>query len=131
MDGDLQDPPEALPALLEALAGGTDAAFAARSGWYETPARVISGRVLKCVLWLLTGGKVPPRAGLFVVMRRSVVERVVATAPRDPYVPVLVARAARRVATVPVDRARARSSSYTHCMRRGVALRALWAAVRR
>jgi len=131
MDGDLQDPPEALPALLEGLGDGTDVVFAARRGRYEALTRLIAGRALKWALWLLTGRKLPPRAGLFLVMRRSVADRVVANAPDDPYVVVLVAQAARSVATVPVDRGRARASSYTIRMRWHVARRALAATVRR
>jgi len=131
MDGDLQDPPEALPVLLEALGEGADVVFAARRGRYETRARLLSGRAFKWALWLLTRGKVPKRAGLFLVMRRAVAERVVASAPGDPYVVVIVARAARAVATVPVDRGPAGDSSYTTAMRWRIARRALAAAVRR
>ena len=55
MDGDLQDPPEAVPALLEALERhGADAVFAARRGHYETLPRLATGRLLKRTLWALT-----------------------------------------------------------------------------
>ncbi len=131
MDGDLQDPPEAVPALLSALERyDVDAVFAVRRGRYESRMRLASGRMLKRVLWLLTAGKVPPDAGLFLVVRRQVAERIVAAAGSDPYVLVLVARAASSVATVPVERGRGSGSSYTSQMRIKVALRALANALR-
>jgi glycosyltransferase involved in cell wall biosynthesis len=132
MDGDLQDPPEALPPLLDALcASSTDVVFAARRGHYQGLLRLVSGRLLKLTLWGLTRRKVPPTAGLCLVMRRAVAERVVASATDDPYVLVLVARAARSVATVPVERGHTRTSSYTTAMRWRLARRALTTAVRR
>ena len=130
MDGDLQDPPEAVPALLEALERhGADAVFAARRGHYETFPRLASGRVLKRTLWALTMGRVPPDAGLFLVVRRPIADRVEA-AGANPYVVVLVAHAASSVATVPVVRGVAGESSYTGEMRRRLARRAIAAALR-
>jgi glycosyltransferase involved in cell wall biosynthesis len=132
MDGDLQDPPEALPPLLARLErGDVDVVFAGRRGRYEEFARLVSGRLLKLGLWALTRGKLPTTAGLFLAMRDTVARRVVATAPPQPYVLVLVARAAGSVATIPVERARTRGTSYTPGMRWRVARRALAAAVRR
>lgn len=131
MDGDLQDPPEAVPVLLAALErDGADAVFAARRGRYETPIRLATGRLLKRVLWALTAGRVPPDAGLFLIVRRKVAERAVAAAGADPYVLVLIARAASSVATVPVERAPGNGSGYTAAMRARVARRALAAALR-
>lgn len=132
MDGDLQDPPEALPWLIAALAEReVDVVYASRCGAYEGPLRLLPGRALKLVLWALTRGKVPPTAGLFLVMRRAVAQRVLDNASADPYLLVLVARAARSRATVPVARTRARHSSYDTAMRLHLARRALSAAVRR
>ena len=130
MDGDLQDPPEAVPLLLAELErNGTGAVFAARRGRYETLVRLASGRALKRALWALTLGSVPPDAGLFVAVRREVVEQVVAAGGSDPYVLVLIARAATSVATVPIERGRANASSYTGAMRLSVARRALTTAL--
>jgi glycosyltransferase involved in cell wall biosynthesis len=132
MDGDLQDPPEAVPALLEALEHHeADAVFAARRGRYESFPRLATGRLLKRTLWALTKGRVPPDVGLFLVVRRPVADRVIAAAGSDPYVVVLVAHAASSVTTVPVGRGPAHESSYTGSMRRRVAWRAIAAALRR
>jgi glycosyltransferase involved in cell wall biosynthesis len=131
MDGDLQDPPEAVPLLLSVLErSGADAVFAARRGRYETPLRLVTGRLLKRILWLLTAGALPPDAGLFLVVRGSVAQRVVTAAGSRPYVLVLVARTARSVATVPIERVRGGGSSYTGAMRLQLARRALATALR-
>jgi glycosyltransferase involved in cell wall biosynthesis len=131
MDGDLQDPPEAVPVLLAALEQtGADAVFATRRGRYQTPLRLATGRLLKWTLWALTRGKVPRDAGLFLVVRRPVADRVIAAAGSDPYVLVLVAHAARSVTTIPVERSTGGASSYTGAMRGRVARRALAAALR-
>ena len=131
MDGDLQDPPEAVPVLLAALERErADAVFAARRGQYESRLRLATGRLLKRALWLLTVGRVPPDAGLFLVVQRAVAERVLAAAGSDPYVLVLVAYAARSVTTIPVERGRGSASSYTGAMRVQLARRALAAALR-
>jgi polyisoprenyl-phosphate glycosyltransferase len=131
MDADLQDPPEAVPVLLAELErNGAGAVFAARRGRYEPPFRLATGRLLKRALWVLTLGRVPADAGLFVVLRKDVVEQVVACAGSDPYVLVLIARAATSVATVPIERKRGFGSSYTGAMRLRVARRALAAALR-
>ena len=54
MDGDLQDPPEAVPVLVAALErNGVDAVFATRAGRYETRLRLATGRLLKRMLWVL------------------------------------------------------------------------------
>jgi hypothetical protein len=131
MDGDLQDSPEAVPVLLAALEErGADAVFAARRGRYESRARLASGRLLKRTLWALTMGRVPADAGLFLVVRRAVAKRIVATAGADPSVVVLAAHSARSVTTVPVERGPGGVSSYTGAMRRRVARRALATALR-
>jgi glycosyltransferase involved in cell wall biosynthesis len=132
MDGDLQDPPEALPRLIAASAEReVDVVYAARRGVYEGPLRLLPGRALKLLLWALTGGRVPPTAGLFLVMRRRLAQRVLDRATADPYLLVLVARTARSRATVPVARARARRSSYGAGMRLHLSRRAFSTAVRR
>ena len=132
MDGDLQDPPEAVPALLGRLdRGDVDVVFAGRRGRYERPARLLTGRLLKLSLWALTRGRVPQTAGLYLAMHETVARRVVAAAPRQPYVVVLVARAAEAVATIPVERAASPETSYSPRTRWRVARRALAEAVRR
>ncbi len=67
LDADLQDPPEALPVLLERLSAGDVAAvFAGRCGAYETAARLTTGQLHRRLLARLTG--LPLDAGAYVVL---------------------------------------------------------------
>jgi hypothetical protein len=105
LDADLQDPPEAVPVLLDRLAGGDVAAvFAGRRGAYESWLRRRTGDLHRRLAAGLTG--LPPDAGAFLAMGPSV-RRAVVTAVRDegaPSVVLAVARAAEPVTSVPVAR---------------------------
>lgn len=105
LDADLQDPPEAVPLLLDRLARGDVAAvFAGRRGRYESAARRLTGDLHRRLAAGLTG--LPPDAGAFFAMGPAVRDAVV-TAVRDegaPSVVLAVARAGRPVVSVPVER---------------------------
>src|SRR5947208_9645895 len=103
MDADLQDPPEAIPALLAALRGPA-VVFAGRPGRYESAVRLATSRALKWLLHLLSRRRIPGDAGLFVAMRRSVVERLLAFPDPDPYVVGLIGRTGLPLASIPVER---------------------------
>jgi undecaprenyl-phosphate 4-deoxy-4-formamido-L-arabinose transferase len=105
LDADLQDPPEAVPALLDRLAAGdVGAVFAGRRGAYESPLRRATGTLHRRVAARLTG--LPADAGAFVVMDRAVRTAVVTEvlAGRAPSVVLAVARARRPTVSVPVVR---------------------------
>jgi polyisoprenyl-phosphate glycosyltransferase len=129
MDADLQDPPEAIPALLDAARGGYDAVFAGRRGEYESRGRLWTSRIFKRVIGLLSG--VPPDAGLFVAFNRRTAEGLLAMDARRPYVVAMIGRTGARSTSVPVVRERRRegSSSYTSGMRLAVGAAALWSAL--
>src|SRR5918997_5843711 len=56
MDADLQDPPEAVPLLLDRLAvGDVGAVFAGRRGTYESRSPLVTGRLHRGLLARLTG----------------------------------------------------------------------------
>jgi glycosyltransferase involved in cell wall biosynthesis len=105
LDADLQDPPEALPLLLDRLAeGDVSAVFAGRRGRYESVARRLTGGLHRRLAARLTG--LPADAGAFLAMDPAVRDAVV-TAVRDegaPSVVLAVARAGRPVTSVPVER---------------------------
>lgn len=128
MDADLQDPPEAIPTLLDALAsGGSHAVASARRGAYESRTRMATARCYRRVLHLASGGRVPPEAGLFLAMDRHARDAVLALGdPRAPLVPAL-ARAGVRISTVPVVRHRRRhgGSASGGRVRVGTAVRGL------
>ena len=67
LDADLQDPPEVVPLLLDRLAAGdVGAVFAGRTGAYESPGRLATGRLHRRALGRLTG--LPRDAGAFVAL---------------------------------------------------------------
>jgi hypothetical protein len=129
MDADLQDPPEAVPALLAAR-GGHDAVFAIRAGDYEGRGRLLTGAAFRAVLSRL--GRVPRGAGMFCAMSSAAAARVLSLTVRPPYVVAMVAHVADRIATVPVTRQPRRSgrSAYSSRQRLAVAVRALRCAAR-
>jgi glycosyltransferase involved in cell wall biosynthesis len=125
MDADLQDPPAAIPQLLERLQQGPAAVFAGRRGPYESRGRLATSRLIKGLLHLLTLGRLPADAGLFVAMRREMVEWLLAYNLPEPYLLGLMARSGLPLVSLPVERAPASRSSYTVEMRLRLALRAL------
>jgi glycosyltransferase involved in cell wall biosynthesis len=136
LDADGQDPPEAIPALLDRLAAPDRpaAVFALRRGAYSGAGRRLSGRAFRAALRLAAGRRLPPGAGMFFAVRADLARDLVAAAPATgpaPYVVGLIARSGRSLAGVPVERAPAVASSYTGAMRLAVGARALREAVRR
>jgi undecaprenyl-phosphate 4-deoxy-4-formamido-L-arabinose transferase len=104
LDADLQDPPEAVPLLLDRLArGDVDAVFAGRRGAYESVVRRLTGMLHRRVAALVTG--LPPDAGAFLAMRPAVRDAVLTEmAGGAPSVVLAVGRARRPVTSVPVAR---------------------------
>jgi glycosyltransferase involved in cell wall biosynthesis len=103
MDADLQDPPEAVPLLLDRLAeGDVEAVFAGRRGAYESRWRRLTGAAHRRVAARLTG--LPPDAGAFLALGPRVREAVLAA--DAPSVVLAVGTARRPVTSVPVARDR-------------------------
>ncbi|WP_409330762.1 glycosyltransferase [Trujillonella humicola] len=101
LDADLQDPPEAVPLLLDRLAAGdAEAVFAGRRGSYTSPLRRLTGRLHRRVAARLTG--LPPDAGAFLAMGPAV--RAAVLAGSAPSVVLAVGVAGRPVTSVPVAR---------------------------
>jgi len=105
LDGDLQDPPEAIPALLDAgRAAGVPVVFAARRGRYQSRARLLTSRLYKRTLALVAG--VPADAGIFMALERSVLDRLVALGGRrGPSLVAMVGSLRVPMTSVPVERA--------------------------
>ncbi len=133
LDADLQDPPEAVPLLVDRLlADGIGAVFAGRRGAYESRVRRATGALHRRVAARLTG--LPPDAGAFLAMDRAVRGAVVTEvlAGRAPSVVLAVARAGRPVLSVPVvrDVRPSGSSAWTPWARLRQSARSLTWAVR-
>ena len=132
LDADLQDPPEALPVLLDRLAhGDVDAVFAGRRGAYESTGRRLTGALHRRVAAGLTG--LPRDAGAFLAMGPAVRTAVLAAMDDGaPSVVMAVGRAGRPVVSVPVARdARTEGrSAWSPLARLHQSVRSLWWALR-
>ncbi|MCX7689429.1 glycosyltransferase family 2 protein [Thermoflexus sp.] len=129
MDADLQDPPEAIPVLMEAMARGNGriaVVFAGRRGRYEPWGRWLSGWLFRRLRGWLCG--IPGDAGGFGVLDRRAVQAVLSWDVPVPQWPVLVGCAGLPVVSIPVPRAvrPAGSSAYTGGMRWRLAWGTLW-----
>jgi hypothetical protein len=105
LDADLQDPPEAVPELLDRLArGDVGAVFAGRRGSYESWLRRLSGTLHRWVAARLTG--LPPDAGAFLAVGPQVRAAVLAAvdAAGAPSVVLAVGQAGLPVTSIPVVR---------------------------
>lgn len=102
MDGDLQDPPEAIPDLLRAADGGARAVFAGRRGAYESAGRLATSRLFKRLLHWLCG--VPADAGLFVLLHRSLVRRLLELGGPRPFVLAMIGCTGLPSVSVPISR---------------------------
>jgi hypothetical protein len=78
--------------------------FAGRRGRYESRARLLTSRLHKRTPSLLAG--VPPDAGIFVVLERSVVDRLLAMQTRRrPSLVAMIGCTGALMRSVPVERA--------------------------
>jgi glycosyltransferase involved in cell wall biosynthesis len=131
LDADLQDPPEALPLLLDRLGRGDVAVvFAGRRGGYESAARLATGRLHRKALARITG--LPADAGAFLVLSSSGRDAVLALG--GPSIVAAIGIAGVPTASVPVDRDRRPSgrSGWSSTARLSQSVRTLlWAAGRR
>jgi glycosyltransferase involved in cell wall biosynthesis len=128
LDGDLQDPPEAVEALWAARGEGVDAVFADRRGAYESGGRLLTSRIYRRTLAWLAG--LPQGACLFVLLPRATIAAVAASRTSRPALLASIAAHGRRFARVPVQRARRGSgtSAYDPRARIAKAARSLWQA---
>lgn len=76
IDGDLQNPPEEIPRLLEAVAKGAPVATACRSERHESFGRWLGSRAVHVLARLLTGTRIRDVGGQFKAYRREVVDAV-------------------------------------------------------
>lgn len=112
MDGDLQDPPEAIPWLLDRYREGYDVVYALRRSRREPAWLKVSYRAFYRLIARLSNVDLPVDAGDFGLMSRRVVDLVKDAPERNRYLRGLRAWAGFRQVGVPVDRAgRAAGSS--------------------
>lgn len=89
MDADLQDPPESLPLLVAELGASPSAEVvcSVRAGKYESWFRRWTARLYRRSATVLSRGRIPLNAGMFLVARRGIVDEFLHL--NDPFIPVV------------------------------------------
>jgi len=123
MDGDLQDPPEAIELLLNAIESGADVAYGVRQARKEPILVRIAYASFYRILKRVSSIEIPLDSGDFCVMRRNVVEAMHRLPERARFIRGIRAWVGFRQVGVPYQRA-ARSAGapkYTLWKRMGLA----------
>jgi polyisoprenyl-phosphate glycosyltransferase len=130
MDADLQDPPEAVPRLIEELSPEIDVVFGGRRGRYESAGRLLTSKLYKWLLHIFAG--VPRDAGMFFALSREAVDRLLSFDEARPVVVEMIGRARLKSISIPVERRRREDgvSGYSSAARARMAGTGLWSAVR-
>jgi glycosyltransferase involved in cell wall biosynthesis len=118
MDADLQDRPAAIPRLLATLGPGASVVFAGRRGRYESALRLLSSKMFKLSLRVLSGFRLPMDAGLFLAMTRPAADQLLNCRQGAPYVVGLLARTSAQMASVPIDRPARPTGGSAYSLRR-------------
>lgn len=105
LDGDLQDPPEVIPDLLRQWEDGFDVVFAVKQKRKESAIKRAMFASFYLLLGRLSSVEIPPNAGNFSLMDRSVVEAVNSMPEHHRYISGLRAYAGGRQTGVVFERA--------------------------
>ncbi len=104
IDGDLQDPPEVIPQLVQAWREGAKVVVAERKSRAEHGLRGLALRLFYPLLRQITDLRDAPNAGIFGLMDRSVVDEFNRLPERNRFIPGLRQWLGFDVATVHYDR---------------------------
>ena len=115
MDGDLQNPPEELPALLAALdSAGVDVASGRRAGRQESWGRILPSRLVNGMLRRFTGVAISDFGCAFNAYRREAIIPLLGSIGKQKFTKALVLAAGASVVEVDVAHApRADASRYS------------------
>jgi len=98
MDGDLQNPPEEIPRLLDALGPGIDLVTGRRAVRHETTWRWLGSRAVHWIARALVGGDIEDFGGQFKAYRHEVIDATrTAWAPGKPFFALAVSLGFRAV----------------------------------
>jgi dolichol-phosphate mannosyltransferase len=124
MDGDLQDPPEAIGALRAKLQEGFDVVYAVRASRPEGRVKRLTYAAFYRVLNRLVAVEIPLDAGDFAIMSRRVVNHLVAMPERRRFLRGMRAWVGFRQTGLPIDRGsrQAGRPKYTFAKLCGLAL---------
>jgi undecaprenyl-phosphate 4-deoxy-4-formamido-L-arabinose transferase len=105
MDGDLQNPPEEIPRLVEAVRAGHDVASGRRAGRADGAGRTLPSRVVNGMLRRFTGVPISDYGCAFNAYRRDVLEPLFGAIGRQKFTKALVLASGASVVEVDVDHA--------------------------
>jgi undecaprenyl-phosphate 4-deoxy-4-formamido-L-arabinose transferase len=114
MDGDLQNPPEDVPRLVEAVEAGYDVASGRRAARHDSWGRTMPSRLINGMLRRFTGVDISDFGCAFNAYRRDAVEPMLGAIGRQKFTKALVLSGGASVVEVDVGHApRQGASSYT------------------
>jgi len=114
MDGDLQNAPEDIPRLVEAVEAGADVASGRRAARYDSWGRTLPSRLINGMLRRFTGVVISDFGCAFNAYRRSAVEPMLGVIGRQKFTKALVLSGGASVVEVDVSHApRIGSSRYS------------------
>lgn len=102
LDADIQDLPEHIPHLIQAMTVDTDVVFGGRSGVYQGRGRMFTSWLYRCTLPLLT--RLPRDAGMFLVIRRAAAGKLLEVATETPSLLAMIGVAKMKAVSIPVHR---------------------------
>ncbi len=105
MDGDLQNPPEEIPRLVEAVRAGHDVASGRRAGRADGASRTLPSRIVNGMLRRFTGVAISDYGCAFNAYRREVLEPLFGAIGRQKFTKALVLSSGASVVEVDVDHA--------------------------
>jgi undecaprenyl-phosphate 4-deoxy-4-formamido-L-arabinose transferase len=105
MDGDLQNAPEDIPKLYEAVAAGADVASGRRLARYDSWGRTLPSRLINGMLRRFTGVAISDFGCAFNAYRRSAVEPMLGSIGRQKFTKALVLSGGGSVVEVDVSHA--------------------------
>jgi undecaprenyl-phosphate 4-deoxy-4-formamido-L-arabinose transferase len=105
MDGDLQNPPEDVPRLVEAVEGGYDVASGRRAARHDSWGRTLPSRLINGMLRRFTGADISDFGCAFNAYRRDAVEPMLGAIGRQKFTKALVLSGGATVVEVDVAHA--------------------------
>lgn len=105
MDGDLQDPPQVLPAMIDAWRSGAQVVIAQRRSRADRGLRGLLFRGFYMLLGFLSDFPIPLNAGIFGLLDRQAVDAILNLSESNRYLPGLRAWVGYRTGIVYYDRA--------------------------
>jgi glycosyltransferase involved in cell wall biosynthesis len=113
MDGDLQHPPEEIPALIAKMQEGYDVVYAVREGRRDALLRVVASRTMQWSMRSLMEIELPEDVSTFRLMSAPIARLVAALPERRKFFSALLVWSGARIGTVRV-RHEARYAGATH-----------------